>query len=250
MPVDPSAFRFSGYQAVAFFGNVQLSVNRVLPRLITDLGDTLDGDPIALPIPADAPPEVPRLVLANKDQSLRFDISLRRADVRWVRQATGHEMPVSDFSGFSQRALNVFHQAVHLRPSRVAFVANRFQPHETPGIELARHFCRPELLSNDPSKKGPLNRPENFELHSHKKFQMGRFLVNSWMRCKSGMLSIADRNRPIIFVEQDINTLTEVMEETELSGDDLRDFHHLAVGELETILRRYFPHPETARPFQ
>jgi hypothetical protein len=245
--VDPSAFRFSGYQAVAFFTNVQFAVNRVLPHLIADLGDTLDGDPIALPIPADAPPEVPRLVLVNKEQSVRFEISLRRADVRWLHQATGHEMPLNDFSGFSQRALNAFHQAAHLRPGRVAFITTRFQPYENPGMVLARHFCRPELLSNDPAKKGPLNRPENFELHSHKKFQMGRFLVNSWMRCKTGMLSVGDRNRSIIFVEQDLNTLAEVLEETEFSDDDLRDFHHLALGELETILRLYFPHAEATR---
>jgi hypothetical protein len=246
MPVDPRAFRFSGYQTAAFYLNVQFSINRLLPRLVTELGDTLDGDPIVLPIPADAPPEVPRLVLANKAQSIRVEISLRRTDVRWLRQASGHEMPLNDFSVFSLRALNIFHQAVHLRPGRVALVVNRFQPYENPGTELARHFCRPELLSDDPAHKGPLNRPENFELHSHKKFQMGRFLTNSWMRCKTGMQTIGDRNRSIIFVEQDLNTLAEVIEETELNDDEIRDFHHLAIGELETILRLYFPY-ETAR---
>lgn len=236
-----SAFRFSGYQAATFYANLQLSTGKILPRLLSDLGDVLDGDPITVPVPQDAPPEVPRVLLGSKDQSLRMEMSLVRVDVRWRRQAVGHEMPLDEFITFAQRALGFFHRAVSGRPGRLALVTHRLQLHDVPGRALASHFCRPELLSDEPNRKGPLNRPEKFELHAYKRFQLGEFTVNSWVRCKTGELATEDRRRPIILVEQDLNTLSEALTETEFSDDDIRNFHHRCATESEMILRLYFP---------
>lgn len=236
-----SAFRFNEYQAVAFYANLQLAVRRILPHLLSELADVLDGDPISLPVPKEAPPEVPRLILGNKDQSIRMEISLLRTDVRWQRRTEERAVTLPQFSDFAVRAFSRFQELTQARPGRLALVVYRFQPHENPGKALAAHFCLPHLLLEDPTRKGPLNRPENFEIHAHKRFQLAQFRVNSWVRCKTGTIKVGDKRDRIILVEQDINTLPEVLEETELSDEEIHNFHRLCIDELETIIRLYFP---------
>lgn len=236
-----SAFRFSAYQGAAFYANLQLTVGRLLPRLLSDLSDVLDGDPITLPVPKDGPAEVPRIILGNKDESMRMEISLVRTDIRWNLKRAAPELNLSQFSSFAQRAFACFHQATQAKPGRIALVLNRFQLHENPGKEIASHFCRPELLLNEPGRKGPLNRPEQFELHAHKRFDLGRFRVNSWVRCKTGTFTEGQSRHKVVLVEQDINTLPEALAETEFNEADIGEFYELSITELDTIMRLYFP---------
>jgi hypothetical protein len=118
-------------------------------------------------------------------------------------------------------------------------VVQRFLPEEDPGRALARHFCREELLSQDP--KGPLNRPENFELHAHKTYEMAGFRINSWVRCKTGTLAIGDSGQRILFVEQDLNTLADAIAQKEYDLPAVAHFFETAATEVDAILRRYFP---------
>jgi hypothetical protein len=123
----------------------------------------------------------------------------------------------------------------------LALVLNRFQRHDTPGRAIAAHFCRPELLSNEPNRKGPLNRPENFELHAHKSYTLEGFSVNSWVRCKTGRIERAGEGQPIVLVEQDINTLAERLGEERFTPESIERFHRAAAAELGQILTLYFP---------
>ncbi len=242
--IRASAFRFSGFQAAAFYANLQFTARKVLPRLLGGLADVLDGDPITVPVPSEAPPEIPRLFLGNKDQSLRLEVSLVRADVRWQLKESGLRLDLRQFCDFALRALAVFHEAMPATPGRIAIVVNRFQPYENSGKAIAAHFCRLPLLSDEPGRKGPLNRPQQFELHAHKRFNLGKFQVNSWVRVKTGTFAEAGKQQPIVFFEQDINTLPEILADAEFSEADIREFYNLCVDELDVISRLYFPDVE------
>src|SRR5207237_1331542 len=51
-----------------------------------------------------------------------------------------------------------------------------------PALSLAKHFCQQRWLD------GPLNRPGDFEMHTHKRFRLDDlFEINSWFRCKTGI---------------------------------------------------------------
>ena len=39
-------------------------------QLIKESGNIFDGDPIMLPIPPEAPPEFPRMILKSKDENI------------------------------------------------------------------------------------------------------------------------------------------------------------------------------------
>lgn len=239
--IDPEAFRFGAYQTATFYNNLQATATRLLPKLLGELGDQLDGDPVTLPLPPQAPPEVPRLILQSADQSLRMEVSLLRVDVRWQRTVTAGQPELPQFCGFATKAHGLFQEVVGARSGRLALVVQRYQLHQSPGMALSAHFCRPELVSNQPHAKGPLNRPENFELHAHKTYHLGRFPINSWMRCKTGVLAVAEVGQPIILVEQDLNTVAEGLEKQSYGVADLQEFYGLTVPELDAIARLYFP---------
>lgn len=116
-------------------------------------------------------------------------------------------------------------------------VVHRYQASDDPARALSTHFCKPDLLSQDP--KGPLNRPENFELHAHKTYKLGRFAINSWMRCKSGVL-MGDTAQRIVFVEQDLNTVAEGLQRETYGTGDIEEFFALTIPELDAIARAYF----------
>jgi len=119
------------------------------------------------------------------------------------------------------------------RVGRMAAVVARIADHDSPGLFLARYFCQPRW------ETAPLNRPDGFELHAHKRFEMQQFPVNSWVRNKVGQI-VQSRAR-VVVVEQDINTLQEETASRDYRRDDIAEFFASAAAELDTILRLYYP---------
>jgi hypothetical protein len=110
--------------------------------------------------------------------------------------------------------------------------------YEKPGLFLARHFCK------DRWDKAPLNRPENFELHAHKKFTLASgFEVNSWARSKTGKLSGDGDEKLIVLFEQDLNTLAEEASTRNFCEAEIKKFFGAVATELDSILGLYYPRP-------
>ena len=121
---------------------------------------------------------------------------------------------------------------------RIALVLHRAATNEKPALELARHFCRDQWL------KGPLNRPEDFELHAQKQYQLaGRWHINSWIRCKTAKLKPSVES--VVFVEQDLNTVAEELEKQDFSSEQIEQFFHDCISEFDSILHLYFPGGES-----
>ena len=125
---------------------------------------------------------------------------------------------------------------------RLAFILHSVASTKEPAKTLVEHFCQERWFS------APLNRPENFELHAHKSFQMSdEFKVNSWIRCKTGIRSASEENQlspgiePVILVEQDINTLNETAGTTVFDAESMERFLQHAPREMQHILGLYFP---------
>jgi len=89
----------------------------------------------------------------------------------------------------------------------------------------------------------PLKRPENFELHAHKVYTMSSGLnVNSWVRNKTALANDPEAGgpTPVVLVEQDLNTLTEVQHHTTFSAEDLASFLDVSTNELDEIFSAYY----------
>lgn len=225
-------FNILSLQLSIFTPGLQFSANKVLGNLMSKFADTFDGDTTVLPLPTDAPSEIPRLILLSSDKKTKLEIAVNRANLFRYRKEGD---TVMDEKKFLEICLDVFKEYINCtsaKVGRLAFVIVKFLENSNPGLTLARHFCKDELMVE------PFNRPERFEIHSHKKYEFSDFKVNSWIRCKSGILR--KDNVPVILVEQDTNTLSEEIEQNEFDLDQIRNFTELAVEEQKTILHKYF----------
>lgn len=226
-------FNTFSFQFSIFTPTLLFSANKILANLASKFSNIFDGTPVALPLPQEAPKEIPRLILSSSEGKLKLEIAASRVNLFRFRKEDDTVILENDFL---KTCIDVFNEYINFtsaKVGRLAIVAVRFLEDTNPGLTLAKHFCQERWLIE------PFNRPENFELHSHKKYELDTFRVNSWVRCKSGFLK--QRNVPIILVEQDINTLSEEIETKEFNIEQIKDFSNLAKEEQKSILNKYFP---------
>jgi hypothetical protein len=126
---------------------------------------------------------------------------------------------------------------IRTRVARVALIIQRVCPVAHPAQALIQRFC------NESSQREPFSRSESFEIHNHKVYVPQRketdFPINSWVRCKSAKL--ATDNRPVILVEQDLNTLANEADARPFEPGPIHAFFQMAAAEADEILRIYFP---------
>ncbi len=233
-----NSFELASCQATVFTPDGDLAVSKVMKELYPSLAMLFDGEPTILPpVPEGAPLEIPRIILESTSHEWRCEFSPARTNVYWRRtKSTRACVALGDF--FKQAAEILLQYSAQLSPriARLAALVTRFVPHEEPGLFLARHFCK------DRWDRAPLNRPENFELHAHKRFTLtGGFTVNSWARSKTGKLSGDRDDKLIVLFEQDLNTLAEEGSNREYDEGEIKKFFLAAASELDSILGLYYP---------
>lgn len=235
-----SSFELASCQATVFTPDGDLAVSKVMRDLYPLLATCFDGEPTILPpVPEGAPLEIPRIILESKSHEWRCEFSPLRVSVHWRRTKSTEACVALDV--FFRDAVEILLKyAAQLTPriARLAALATRFSPHEKPGLFLARHFCK------DRWDEAPLNRPENFELHAHKRFRLASdFTVNSWARSKTGKLSGDGNEKPVVLFEQDLNTLAEEAPQKKFAEEEIEKFFLAAALELDSILALYYHSP-------
>ena len=232
--IQATVFRMSVIQCVIFTPHLAFRSSDILAHLLEHWKNDFDGQPLTMPIPDDAPAEIPRILLKSVDDSLRMEIARGRTSVLWNRTSEGGDPEVSVVVEKFRDILQDLTGHVNVLPGRLALVLNRVLPIENPARKLAEHFCKDAWIA------GPLNRSENFELHALKKYRLAQqFDVNSWVRVKTGQRR-TDGMR-VVLVEQDINTLAEELETQQFQPQQMRDFFLAAVPECDQIFELYFP---------
>lgn len=230
-------FRLASCQATLFTPDEEVSSVKLLKGLFPQWVKRFDADPVSVPAAEGIPREVPRVTFRSTSGAWQCNIASARIDLFWQKPKT--ETPEPTLAQFFTEAislLNEYKEFLGARVGRMAAVLNRYAPHPSPALFLARHFCQERRLT------APLNRPENLELHAHKRFLLiGKFHVNSWVRSKSGQLAAGEENQPIVLVEQDLNTLAEDTETQAFSKEDIDGFFSSTVAEFDVILRLYYP---------
>ena len=195
-------------------------------------GQIFDGNPTALPLPPDAPKEIPSIILCSKNSKLKLEIAEGRVNYfSFFEQDDQVDLDI--VIDLWKKILHVYLLATNAVVGRIAVVSLKGLELPDPGKALADHFCKPEFTEE------PFNRPESFEIHSHKRYPIFSKQVNSWVRCKTGKL--LKGNKPIVVIEQDINTLAEDANNTEFEESKIIDFLKKAIEEQSDILKKYFP---------
>lgn len=226
-------FSVASCQATLFTPDYELSPARFVTRFLAEWAARFDAEPTVIPLPDEVPKEIPKIILESKDRQWRCEVASARVNLFWRRQAVGVQIGLPEFYQTALPLLLQYRDFSSCPIRRLAAVVNRFVVDDEPARYLARHFCQERWLA------APFNRPENFELHSHKRFQLIEGITaNSWVRNKTGRLR--DTNSPIVLVEQDLNTLAEETDRN-FGETEIRRFFERASTEFDTILSLYFP---------
>lgn len=234
--VTAPEFQVVAVQVAAFTEPAEISTVRFVDRFLKQVSGRFDQEPRDL---GDGlPPEIPRFVLQSRAGDWRCQVGRTRVDVFWNRQdgtaGVGAEMLVE-----AAGVVLAYAETMEPRVDRLAAVVTRAAAHESPSLMLARHFCSPEW------DRQPFDRPASFEVHALKQYALGEFAVNSWVRCKSGTLTIDGKSKPIVLVEQDLNTRLDASRDasppSSFDRDAMDRFWRACPPESDTILGLYFP---------
>ena len=235
--LDHSNFGIASCQAAFSTPPDEFAIGPIVNDLLPEWKGLFNGEPSFTPAEG-LPPNIPRVQLKSEAADWRCAISPERIDVYWDKTSLDARLGWKEFSARALDMLRAYKGVCRKRIVRLAVLTTRFAAHETPGLFLARHFCKERWDT------APLNRPENFELHAHKQFKLPSGLtVNSWVRSRTGKMSKADDESVVlgILVGQDINTLSEDMPTADFSDADCQRFLEETSPELDTILALYYP---------
>lgn len=230
-------FALASCQASIFTPDEEISAVKVIKGLLPRWLERFDAEPVILPAPGNLPREVPKVILDSVSGAWHCEMASERVSVFWRRiKSDSPLLPLADVFKEATSLLLDYCQSIQPRVGRLAAVVVRYAFQESPGLFLSTHFCHERWLN------APLNRPESFELHAHKRFLMAnRFQVNSWVRNKTGTLQHENAQRNIILIEQDLNTLSENLPSSAYNIEEMTQFFEAVVPELDHILSLYYP---------
>jgi hypothetical protein len=212
------------------------AVAAILPRFRERYG----GEMQALPLPATVPPEFPRVILQSSDGRWRLQMGPARLDSFWSNKPPPPAPGLAAIVAQTVEVLDQYIRETETPVGRVGLLLARICPVPNPAQVLIERFC------NAASQREAFNRSETFEIHNHKIYtpkERINYPVNSWVRCKSA--TVAPDNRPVILVEQDLNSLAQDALTRRFTADEMRVFFESASWEADDILRKYFPEQDT-----
>lgn len=223
-------------QASLFITNFNFSTSKILKTVLDHCSDQFDGAPTVLPLPNDAPIEIPRIVLERKDKSMKLELSPQRLNLFRIKSQDEDKISPKKFLCTEVELLVKLIKDIRADCVRMAVVLERFCPKREPAKDIAIHFSKENFM------KEPLDRPSAFELHSLKKYTfLDSFEVNSWVRIKSGGVQSEGVFSPVVIAHQDINTFVELMDTKIYNNDDVSKFFSNIFEEFDNILKLYFP---------
>jgi hypothetical protein len=225
-------------QATVFTPGFNFVTSKILPGLLQIHPEEFDGDPAILPLPQEIPLSIPRIILKNNDGSKKLEVAPERVNYFRLKVNSDDLILINEFLESAVNLLALYLEKTGANCGRIAAVLKRFSCKDNPAIEIASHFCREGFIDK------PFNEPTNFEIHAHKKYRfIESFEVNSWVRVKSAIVTLKPTNLALssIIVEQDINTLSELIETRIYSMEEIISFFHNILPEFNKILNLYFP---------
>lgn len=208
----------------------------LLAAVLNKHASRFSGDVQSIPIPGNAPAEIPRVALKAKNDEWHLNSPLCRINSGWSSQEDESQQSLVEVvKRCLEPVVDYLKRDEDSCIGRLALIVSRAASSEDPPAELVERFC------NEEAKTRPLRNSRDFQLHNHKQYESQRIgiAINSWVRCKAGHRK-KDKSR-VIVVEQDINTLAEKSESSEFAIDDLPTFFGNAADEANEILEVYYP---------
>jgi len=176
-------------------------------------GDLFDGEPTILPLPIDAPLEVPRIILQSKDGLSRCNISLRRIDV-FLGYKKGVVDNIARAKGITNTITDYFITDCGINIGRIGFVATFLSEF----ISDANEFIKEKLFNN--SKFINQTKIRNISAVINNAFSIEKYDLSRIIKIDT-LRKVGIQNSNAILVMSDANTVIEKFSEYNLSLLDI-----------------------------
>lgn len=186
--------------AAFFVSNVNLSDKLdIASKINSGLKDVLDGDPTILPIPDDAPFELPRIILNSKNKLFSCSISPQRIDFvinksKMIATSEGVLDIEAEFLKNIKPLTTLIIKSLGWSVYRLALIS-QLKVKPTGGVLPFLQKMLTDNLGKD---------AKELQLHSLKMMKINDFEANHWLRLIS---QNAGTEEELLLIASDINTL-------------------------------------------
>lgn len=189
-------------QLVGFSPGIVMGDKLKIANAINDsLSNLFDGDHVILPIPEDAPSDIPRIQLNSKDKQYSLYIAKSRLDFVFKYKEGKEEIHINNIFQKFLTIFQYFKEEIHTQITRCAIITNWI-------IKLERLPAAESLLSKYIRNEAPIDKPYGLELHCLDRELIAGFEVNKWLRIiATPKITELEQNSVTILI--DINTLAE-----------------------------------------
>ena len=189
------------------FGNYDLTDKlQVASALDRATKHVFDGEPVIFPIPVDAPAEIPRIILASKDQRYRCNMATNRLEFMYDEpDQPGKELKslTEPYSLVLRSLAEYLKGELKVSVFRLGFViTNLAFPGEEPVRIIRKTFIRDDILSSS-------HRLEISILNRSILSAMNDVELNKWWRVSSMGVPTQEGEKQALSVLFDFNTVPE-----------------------------------------
>ncbi len=216
---------------VALFSNMISFDSKIdyASKIIAASGGIFDGEPAILPIPNNAPPEIPRIVVKSKDEKYVCNTSINRIDLFFnPRKDTEEDLSniKKDYLSLLLKIINFLNETYKFKVFRIGIVANMIlELKESANTFITSKYLKEaSLISN--TFEAQLNFLNKIEL-------LKRYKANRWLRIMTVRNKEEIENDKFLAVTIDINTLQDVSHDFDrelvslIFNDTIRDMQEL-----------------------
>jgi len=217
--------------------NASISVSYILSdklelasSLLEPVKGIFNGEPILLPIPDDAPPEIPRIILTSKDGKLKCNVSKQYVELIYIE-----DTPTKALQELREQLLKVLGNITKVMKSKFNSSIYRL------GLVtrfIVFHDAPIELIKERYIKPGAIDYPRSLELHVLDRMDWDNLMVNRWYRISVHPKKKTDGEDKEISIIFDINTIPE--KKYDFNVESLVAFYDKASGyivsNVETLL--------------
>ncbi|MGB3479446.1 MAG: hypothetical protein WBB67_09825 [bacterium] len=184
--------------------------------------DIFDGDPTILPMPDDAPPQIPFVQLTDKKECYQLNISRSRVDFFFHnKQMIGKiHLPVLQLYDIFLQVFKIMYDEIKAPFNRCAVVVEW-------AIALDSGSAAEFLKKKYIDSHAPYRNPFAVRLNYLSREVFDDFTTNTWVNLRSARKSNAPEENNFIIVEIDYNTIPE----------EKYEFNHDAIAKL---IKQYY----------
>ncbi|MFS0776262.1 hypothetical protein ABC255_09670 [Neobacillus sp. 3P2-tot-E-2] len=184
-------------QYALFFDSIENRPDKLIPRVDDALDGVFDQMPTILPIPQDAPPEVPSVIMQSSNGVYTCNIARTRIDfiVNYGNSGQSVSVNVDDFI----KQIRIFSNSVskYKKFTRFGFVGKYFLKDNNPSRKIQNKYFKKDL--------GDL---EELNFRFNKRFESNELTLNDVVEISKGTINEVGRtSQQGVFIQRDMNNV-------------------------------------------